>query len=162
MQRWMIIAVILILVGCAPLSEQERYLPRRNADPRLGLITNHDRIVERNVKVLDAFGKPVRDLELFTFGGKRIPVGPNGLFWMGTAGPVSFLSTDPESIPAMVKAILPPGTYQAVVIPFYWDMGARRVDLPAFTTTFTVTPDNPLAAYDEVTGRHWGWILRLG
>lgn len=158
MRHLMVIFVAgVILAGCA-LPPQERYFPERNTDPRWGIIANHGR-TELNVRILDGSGRPVRDLELYS-GGRRVSVGGDGLFWMGPAS-----LPDPQGIswgrwPNMVVALLPPGTYQARVIPFYWRIFGRRADLPAFTVSFSVGY-NPLAYYDQHTMRHWGWTLPL-
>ncbi len=139
--------VLLLTLGCAssgPLSERETF-PLRNQDPTLGLIINEG-TAHLNIYIYDEAGRLIEQVYL--------------------AGANHYLTINDRHIPRYWVRQLEVGRYKVEVYPFYYQNqlippARYRVDLQKQVYGIYVDR-NPTDQYDQLTGRHWAWILRLG
>jgi hypothetical protein len=149
MKNLLTMVLIVLVTGCAtfnptgPQSESEAF-PLRNQDPQLGIVINEG-TVNLNLYIYDQADRLVEQVYL--------------------AGTGQLLTINGRNIPRYWVRNLDFGMYRIEVFPFFYQTkifppGRYRVDLPKFSSGVWVDR-NPSDYYDQSTGRHWGWIIRL-
>lgn len=152
MKKAVLHLVIVLAIGLsacagarAPIVREE-FFPSRNADARVGLLTNEG-TASLNVWIYDEANRLIEEIYL-----------------PPAKDPLSYLAANQRRQPIIVVKALPPGTYRVVYIPFYYEFRLfgpnTRVDLPRNSSGIYVGRD-PQLIYDSYTRRNWSWILRL-
>ncbi len=147
MSRGTILFLLTILTaGCATAGAPLQPFPQRNSDSTLGFVRNLG-TTHLNLYLKDEAGRVFEEWYLAP-----------------AEGPISPLAMNRSRVFNTVARTLPPGRYLVEFIPFYYTWGVfsgrQRVDLPKGSAGIFVGRD-PYAAYDTLTGRHWGWILQI-
>ena len=145
-----LLAVTLLLVGCAGLSDPAKprtaaeEFPYRNQDPRVGVIVNRG-TAPMNLFIYDRANRLVE--QVYLSGAERHIVSPNG-----------------QPYPQYWARRLEQGCYRLEMYSFFHSVRwvpprMVRIDLPKQTGSVCVGA-NPTNQY--YGGQHWGWVLHIG